>query len=497
MDERERKNRKLGELWDGVARRMESPAEAGCPDSEILSAYFMHMLGKDETAQWEAHFSVCLACQEALAMLAKTASAEELALASEQIHERESADIGERLDAAAQLSRLSETGPVGVREMDVAAAPAAPRTLAEPVSVPRVANTVPRRRFTWRWLVPAVAGAAVFAVWLTLRLERTQTSNGVQIAENQPSPPPAAPNAAPNSADTTASPNPPVSLNKEKKEPLKPGAASVGGATTTASGTPQALAKKILEPPQNTTAETKAPRAADAVALGSKAAAANPAPQALPSGDDKVNRKDGRQFAMDKMEVPSTKSAAGDAGAFSQAAPSVQLPAEKSMQRAAAPDGRLQSEAAPGNAYRGENPPAVGRLNETIQVESAKAMARARNGAQFFAPGRRVAWSVGPGGQVLRSPDGGVSWIRQESGVTVDLLSGSSPSDTVCWVVGREGIVLLTTDGYHWSRLASPGTQDWTGVRATDALHAVIWDLNRAHRFSTSDGGLTWQGAAQ
>ncbi len=87
--------------------------------------------------------------------------------------------------------------------------------------------------------------------------------------------------------------------------------------------------------------------------------------------------------------------------------------------------------------------------------------------------------------------------MREESGVKADLLSGSAPSDTVCWVVGRAGTVLLTTDGYHWSKLASPGTQDWIGVQAMDALHAVVWDFNRAHKFSTADGGQTWQGAPE
>src|SRR5260370_27638260 len=179
MDDRERKHRKLRDLWGRVARRSGSPAEPACTDPEILSAYFMHVVGKEEIGWWEAHFSVCSACQEVLAALVKTASTEEMALASQGIREHEFGGMEERLDAAAQLSRLSESEPALVEEVAMAAAPAAPPAVSEPVSVqPALARPSPRKRFSWRWLVPAVAAAAVIAGWLTGRFERpgSQTS---------------------------------------------------------------------------------------------------------------------------------------------------------------------------------------------------------------------------------------------------------------------------------------------------------------------------------
>ncbi len=199
--------------------------------------------------------------------------------------------------------------------------------------------------------------------------------------------------------------------------------------------------------------------------------------------------------------TPAAKPSGVEAGAVSQAAPPLQQPAEKRSQKITGAEEAVQSEtAARTMPYREEKPVAgLGgtRTVQALEATNAKAMPKPRGGTQFFAPGRKVVWSVGPGGLLLRSPDGGVSWMREESGVKADLLSGSAPSDTVCWVVGRAGTVLLTTDGYHWSKLASPGTQDWIGVQAMDALHAVIWDFNRAHKFSTADGGQTWQGAPE
>jgi len=89
---------------------------------------------------------------------------------------------------------------------------------------------------------------------------------------------------------------------------------------------------------------------------------------------------------------------------------------------------------------------------------------------------------------------GGSSWSRQISGVLVDLLTGSAPSDQVCWIVGQVGAVLRTTDGgAHWKIIPSPLAEDLGGIRATDALHATIWNARATKSFETSDGGLTWK----
>ena len=493
MDERERKHRKLRELWGRVARHSGSPAEPACPDPEILSAYFMHMLGKEETAQWDEHFSMCSACQEVLAALVKTASAEEIALASEGIREHESGGMEERLDAAAQLSRLSESEPALVEEVAMAAAPAAPPAVTEPVSVePAQARPSPRERFSWRWFVPAVAAAVVLAVWLTARFERPGSQSGVQVADNEPAVQrgnPETPPSAPAASSTAA-------LDKEKR-----GATKLGAASGDVASANSALARQGAAKPSSTgAAEADSLRIANGAKSSTKIAASPAPPPVAPSGENRIKAAD-RQIARDRAVTPAAKPSGGEAGAVSQAAPPLQQPAEKRSQKITGAEEAAQSEtAARTMPYREEKPVAgLGgtRTVQALEATNAKTMPKQRGGTQFFAPGRKVVWSVGPGGLLLRSPDGGVSWMREESGVKADLLSGSAPSDTVCWVVGRAGTVLLTTDGYHWSKLASPGTQDWIGVQAMDALHAVIWDFNRAHKFSTADGGQTWQGAPE
>jgi len=111
----------------------------------------------------------------------------------------------------------------------------------------------------------------------------------------------------------------------------------------------------------------------------------------------------------------------------------------------------------------------------------------------IVSPGQRHVWRVGEGGSIQRSTDGGKTWKKQNSGVTVDLTSGSAASDKVAWIAGKSGTLLLTTDGgKHWKQITTPISGDLGGVHAVDATHASIWDMPNRERFETSDRGETW-----
>jgi photosystem II stability/assembly factor-like uncharacterized protein len=123
----------------------------------------------------------------------------------------------------------------------------------------------------------------------------------------------------------------------------------------------------------------------------------------------------------------------------------------------------------------------VGDANRVIG-QAARAIASA-------AP--NVQWRFAEAGVVERSIDGGASWTRLATGVTADLTAGSAPAATVCWLVGRGGIVLLTTDAATWSRVKSPADADLVSVEATDARTAVVGAAD-GRAFRTSDAGVSW-----
>jgi photosystem II stability/assembly factor-like uncharacterized protein len=115
-------------------------------------------------------------------------------------------------------------------------------------------------------------------------------------------------------------------------------------------------------------------------------------------------------------------------------------------------------------------------------------------------PSGSILWRAGKGGSIERSTDAGKTWVSQTSVSREDWLAGAAVSDTVCWVVGRNGAIARTADGEHWERVAPPAQaavaagkfQDLTGANASDALNATI-TAGDGRRFATQDGGKTWQ----
>jgi photosystem II stability/assembly factor-like uncharacterized protein len=136
---------------------------------------------------------------------------------------------------------------------------------------------------------------------------------------------------------------------------------------------------------------------------------------------------------------------------------------------------------------------------ESVKTAAANAASQSPNdilpggGVVIVSAAEGYAWRVWPGGKIEYSFDSSRTWEVQNSGVTTDLTAGSAPSGKVCWVVGKAGTVLLTTDrGRHWKRLASPIKEDVGGVFAQDGKHASIWNASHKQSFGTNDGGVTW-----
>ena len=103
-------------------------------------------------------------------------------------------------------------------------------------------------------------------------------------------------------------------------------------------------------------------------------------------------------------------------------------------------------------------------------------------------------WRVTDGTRIERSTDAGKTWVAMElqPALTTRLTAGAATSPLVCWFVGANGVVVLTTDGRTLRRVSMPETVALVSVTGEDGLRAVVTAVD-GRKFSTIDGGLTWK----
>jgi hypothetical protein len=432
-----------------------------CPDAETLAAYHERSLLPSEMNSWKEHIVGCALCQEILAHLEATDAIP--------------------LPSAQEVEAFSRT-----KSQPVAATPVQPAAAASPGRV-RSLRLVAGTR--WRWLVPAGAIAAGLLVWISLHEKppALPAADEIKIAKNQEPPaslpPAAAGSAALESRPQLTSPKAPEAFDK------------------TASSrriAPQEALKQIQPYAYSTKVVPKLPskeegklqkdteRDAAADLFGEK------------RSDLDTKTVDGALRQREEVQAQAQSDAA-NAQLQSQAnanmprvagpAPLNQVANAKKMKAAAA--------AAPAPAAPSPSAGASGDVSGLTVGAASEMVMVVSDPTRIYAPGAASVWHAGSAGLIEFSPDGGHSWSRQRSGVLTDLLTGSAPSEKVCWIVGRVGAILLTTDGgAHWKLISSPLKDDLGGIQATDELHAFIWNVQNKKRFSTSDGGLTWERVA-
>jgi photosynthesis system II assembly factor YCF48-like protein len=186
--------------------------------------------------------------------------------------------------------------------------------------------------------------------------------------------------------------------------------------------------------------------------------------------------------------------AVSDAAAPAAPAALVAIPASPATP-AAAPQPAQQAAAETVTVTKAATPPVTVQRTASGALGSANAralMLDARPSATLIVSSNASSrWRILANGAVQHSTDGGSTWEMQSTGVTVTLAAGVSPAASICWLVGPEGIVLLSTDGRTWRRLAFPETANLTSVRATDDKRATVYRSD-GRAFSTTDGGQTW-----
>jgi hypothetical protein len=451
----------------------------GCPHAEVIAAFHERALTAAEMVVVQGHVATCARCQETLGLLRATDSV--------------------ALDAEAEKT---------------------------PAAVTDISN-VRRPKKIFKWVAPAGAIAAGLLIWIVARdnPRRMYSARSVEVAQEQRLDD--RPNASASRPETDASPYPappPISTQKtengkalqadagskhvgprEKQDSARQNSSSPTGAVgtlsrhfdrrdiDTLSGSPHREESKnpaafeagawasggLAEKELHDKKAADLPEAArNEIAITPKSEPSLGANQASPPERDELAKQ------KTKAAVPSAPAAAVPAASPTSDAVKDAAKPETTMietdQGGTNPEIPTETIASSGNLERSSSPGfKTGRLKFAPTTVSA--------------PGGATQWRFHAGGMIEHSSDAGKTWVRQNSGVTTELLAGSAASASVCWLAGRAGTILRTTDGgAHWSKVVGPFPGDINGISVADAVHATIVTGVPPARFSTNDGGVSW-----
>jgi len=481
-----------------LARHLRSAADGGeavgvpgesasCPDAETLAAYHERALFSEQLNSLKEHIVGCAHCQTLLSSLEITDAIPLQAAEEEKVQAHAAAAP---VSAAAQ----AETSGLEVR----------------PFKSRRRAILFSGAR--WQWLAPAGAIAAGLLVWIAFHENRSlplpsAKQSETKIAEYKATPPP-----VPSVREELPKPSapvakPPVALSRPQVTLSEPARAAESQAMTDAAKQSQVAGGTAGARTREALSEEELRNLKDRQSDTATAELAVRADLDTKSLHDAPQKKEATSADKEKLQAELTQLQQQNAQNYynQNVTPSVSGPSPMNQVAPPAKAKTTASSSAPAPAPAAAPPATAPQAPSQVEVNGAVAsyndssaanmkVARAVANPRFFSsPNSQSLWRVGRSGLIEFSKDSGATWSRQASGVTADLLSGVAPNDQVCWIVGKGGTILLTTDGgAHWKSVSSPLTEDLDHVRGGDSLHATIWTSHGMKRFSTSDGGLTW-----
>jgi hypothetical protein len=129
---------------------------------------------------------------------------------------------------------------------------------------------------------------------------------------------------------------------------------------------------------------------------------------------------------------------------------------------------------------------------QSVVSAAGGAGGRGGGGGRGAAAPSPVRWRILPTNAVERSTTGGASWQPIVIDPPATLTGGVAASSTVCWLIGRGGVVLRSVDGIHFDRVTFPEAIDLVSIRSTGAAQASVTTAD-GRVFVTIDGGLTWR----
>jgi hypothetical protein len=430
-----------------------------CPDAETLAAFHERALSNEKMNTTKAHIAQCSRCEEILLQLEATD------------------EIPVQVEAANDLK---------MREPVVSTS----TTLKPPKDISR------GRGFkALRWAAPAGAIAAGLLIWFVVRDTKLQTLShidkvqvaqeqptGQRLAESQPLPNSPAPEPVTNAKQLNLHRKEESKIKQQAEESEAFRATKRPSSSITASLSPTATSR-VTADEKGTVASAPSPHAnisqlpLNGRNYSSLQKLENKPPE-IPPNREEVSVTAAAPPVSDDLHAQSAASAREGSGANQGVNTNQTVETQQS--------GAIQLQST-------QQVVVIDKLEQSPSLKKNKF----ENAKIILAPNGTVRWRLLPRGRVERSVDG-ITWKLQKSGVKVELLAGSAPNEAVCWIVGRRGTIVRTTDGgKHWRKVLSPIGGDVAAVQAVDALIATISDADKSATFVTHDGGATWEAAKE
>jgi uncharacterized protein YdbL (DUF1318 family) len=448
MASRERDRDRDDAMAGLLKRSLAGDAGAGndCPEPEILAAYFERSLDADETARVELHLSECAGCREQLAALG-------------------------RADAEAPVTSVAD------------ARRKAPR-----------ASWI----WDWRWLAPVAAVLVITAIWAARRPALTQIANHVAQRAQAPA---AAPGAAPapasgqqeiQSAQQLAAPE-----DREKVAPrmtaappngatriLQPAPASSASAMDSTAGAPSANVEN------SETQHLVAPKSTENLPLNSRNYSdLKKVPESVPASK---SASSGRASNAPPPATDESVTVQAESPPIAITAPSPAAPQSSKGAVGGVVSGAVSANKQSSNAK--EKPALMNAFRARSEITVANQAGELSAENIIPTPNPKILWRIASGGFVERSEDGGLTWMGQLPNQNAHFTAGSAPGAQVCWLVGDDGIILLTQDASNWQTIAPPARADFVGVNARNASSATVTAAD-GRKFTTTNRGKTWKPA--
>ena len=436
MASRERDDAMAGLLKRSLAG--DGDAANDCPAPDILAAYFERSLDREEEAGMEVHFSKCARCREQLAALG-------------------------RAEGSAVTPAIS--APKGARASWL---------------------------WDWRWLAPVAAVLVISAVWATRRPALTRIAEH-PAATSSIAPTESAGRATTQSAAPEQQSTRTVTLQAapeaKKKEAPRAGTSPPNGVPPALQSAPMLNSGAPAADAENSqTAKlpsaTNLPLNAREITELKKAPAPPPAPEAASA--DEVSKARVSATTAESVAVESAESSVATAPAPPQSNKGAVGGAIGGMT-----SGAVSAKTQPSNAKQSEQPALVHAFRDRPAIISANQLGQLLPDNVIRTPDPRIMWRFASGGFVERSEDGGRTWKGQLPNQSAHYTAGSAPGTKICWLIGDNGVILLTEDALNWQTIPPPADADFVAVRARDASSATVTAAD-GRKFTTTNRGKAW-----